>query len=109
MIVFLVQQSSEDSSNQQAQPVSSLVATSTQPTASVIQQLPSDRRAQMRHKQQQTQSMITQQQLSPPLPPGPTAESASGVSLESVSFPPPSLSSSIFHLSNGQPEEQHGM
>ena len=49
MHVFLIQKYSEDSSSQQAQPVSSLAATCSQSTASVVQQWPSNQRAQMRH------------------------------------------------------------
>lgn len=95
----------EDSSSQQAQPVSSLAATCSQPTASVVQQWPSDQRAQMRHKQQLTQPMFSQQQLPLPLPPTLPA----GTGQPPVRTLPPSLSSLISHLGDGQPEEQHGM
>ena len=56
--------------------------------------------------------------LPPPLPPSrlPVGtmrtlppESAFEDNFESASFLPPSLSSPISHLSNGQPEEQHGL
>ena len=109
---------SEDSSSQQAQLLSSLAATCSQSTASVAQQWPSDQRAQVRHEQQLSQPMFSQQQLPPPLSPRLPAgtvktlppESVLGDNFESASFlPPPSLSSPISHLGDGQPEEQHSM
>ena len=122
--MFLVQQSSEDSddnddseysSSQQAQLVPSLAATCSQSTASVVQQWPSDQGVQMRHEQQLTQPMFSQQQLPAPLPPRLPASTVRTLppesdNFESASFlPPPSLSSPLSHLGDGQPGEQHGM
>ena len=96
---LLIQQSSADNSNQQALLVSSLVAICTQPTISVIQQLPSDQRAQMKHEQQQTQPMITQQQL------------RVDTDYSTVRTPPPdsSPSSPTPHLSDRQLEKRKSM
>ena len=125
MHVFLVQRSSEDSSNKQALPAPSLMATGTLPTASVIQQSPSDQGAQMRLEQQQAQPMITQQQL--PSPQAGTDQYTVGTTQQQLPpplTPPPadtdqytvmallpesSLSSPALHLSGRHREKRISM